>query len=115
MTVDLGALSKTILEELLSLVGKTSLKCDGKIYRESRRLTLGDFVLSKAAAEEMGLGQANPEASSVLGMKIIFWLLAFSFFLSFLCYFFLCLSFSFLFFFLLNTDLFPTSSSNFFY
>ena len=69
MTVDLGALSKTILEELLSLVGKTSLKCDGKIYRESRRLALGDFVLSKAAAEEMGLGQANPEASSVLGTE----------------------------------------------
>ena len=76
MTVDLGALRKTILEELRSLVRKTSLKCDGKIYKESRRLALGDFVLSKAAAEEMGLGQEDAEASSVLGKPTVFFLSA---------------------------------------
>ena len=52
MTDDIG---QRIWDELLVLTSKTKLQCDGKIYKESRNLSQGEYALSQVAAMEMGL------------------------------------------------------------
>ena len=65
--IDAASLGDKIFNELLSLVGKTALKCDGKIYKESRQLTNGEYVLCKAAVRELNLGVENLESTTILG------------------------------------------------
>ena len=63
MSFDVG---QTILGELMTLTGKTELRCDAKIYKESRNFSLGEYVLSHVAAVELGLEQ-DDRASCILG------------------------------------------------
>ena len=72
MSFDVG---ENILGQLLVLTNKTKLQCDGKVYKESRNLTLGEFVLSHVAVSELGLEQ-DSRSESILGMKIIYFIKA---------------------------------------
>ena len=63
MSFDVG---QAILDGLMLITDKTELLCDGKIYKESRNLSCGEFVLSHIAVVELGLDQEE-RAKSVLG------------------------------------------------
>ena len=61
--------AEEVFEELLRLTGKTRLRCDGKIYKETRNLSLGDYVLSQVAVREMGLAKEDDASPAVIGQS----------------------------------------------
>ena len=61
--------AEEVFEELMRLTGKTRLRCDGKIYKETRNLSLGDYVLSQVAVREMGLAKEDDDSPAVVGQS----------------------------------------------